>query len=68
MEQMVKTLHYTGTDEFSDEAAAMLAQAMSDVAELVEALEKIDQQASRYSTTQHLGDIARTALARFKQV
>lgn len=29
MEVMAKTLHYSGTDEFSDEAAHMLAQASS---------------------------------------
>jgi len=38
MDAMAKTLHYSGTDEFSDEAASMLAQAAVDVAGVVEAL------------------------------
>lgn len=35
MERMSRTLHYTGTDEFSDEAAHMLAQAAETEAQVI---------------------------------
>jgi hypothetical protein len=62
MEAMAKKLHYGGTDEFSDEAASMLAQAAqteADVAGLVKALKamlgRVENNQCRHEATHRGG-------------
>lgn len=52
METMAKALHYSGTDEFSDESASMLAQA----AERLAAAEAIDHEAIANVVEEMLSD------------
>jgi len=73
MEAMARTLHYSGTDEFSDEATSMLAQAAqteADVAGLLEAIKALLPwaESASYGGPDIEADIeqARTALARFQ--